>query len=531
MGRRGLPAVIRPSQRRKQVRALRYLSPPSMVAAVAERRRAGDWRGVCAAGLVDAHVDLSDVATRYGAEDAARVESDLLGFAPDLLRRFVPRLPSLALLPRARIVLSRLPGEIGDRALLVADLPPDDRVRQRIALRVVSARDLGLRWYDLPDWCWHADAVAARRWAYGASADRLAWHDADGDPYPPGTPAPQLPADRADEVERLAELLTAGRVTAAYEAVGCAIDPTPVRRLYREEAVTRSELAELGAALPVLAAESRRLANRYGRTPLRDAFGTVEVDVAPDGDLTIRAVRWDGDSAGPVAFGTPAPVDVALLRAGLLAVDDLHPLVHDALFPGRVQAPPAAPAAMTWPEFRVRCGADWHQVLVVEGRIVTPWHTEWQIDRELLFAGLGGEIVGCAAAVRGFRTGAKRVPTEVRKIRRDLFALAFHGDTDSVLAIVAAGLDPALHDGEGGTLMHWLHHLDHRRALPALLAAGLSVAGQDNHGETPLHRAAGSAATDVMGALVEAGADPDAVDRWGRTATQVLAQVRSKPKR
>ncbi|MCM0678913.1 hypothetical protein NCC78_30225, partial [Micromonospora phytophila] len=74
-------------EREKQLRLLRYASPPGMTAAVTARRLAGDWRGACAAGLVDAHVDLRAVASRYGTDEAARIEAELRGFAPDLLRR------------------------------------------------------------------------------------------------------------------------------------------------------------------------------------------------------------------------------------------------------------------------------------------------------------------------------------------------------------------------------------------------------------------------------------------------------------
>ncbi|MEV0729338.1 ankyrin repeat domain-containing protein [Polymorphospora sp. NPDC050346] len=524
--------MLRRSHREKHARNLGYLSPPAMVAAVADRRRAGDWRGVCAAGLVDVHVDPRDVAARFGAEQAAAIEADLLGFAPDLLRRFAPRTASLELWPRARIVLSRLAGAIGDRAVLVADLPAGERFRQRIELRVLSAAKLDRPWYnlyDLPDWCWHADAVAARRWAYGASATRLAWHDPDGRPYPPGVAVARRPADRADEVEVLAELLETGQVTAAYEAAGRAVDPKPPPRWYGGQTL-EPWLARFGASLPVLAAESRRLAGRYARPSLRALSQSIAVDVADDGGLTVRMAAWERDFAGPIAFGVAAPVDVALLRRGALRVDDLHPLVHEALFPGQPRTPPA-PVPVERPVIRIRCGGQWHPVRVTGARITTLEHSEREIDREFTLAVLGGPIGGCAAAVRAFRTGAKPVPKDLRRIRQDLFALAFHGDTDTLLAIVAAGLDPGLRDSDGGTLMHWLHHLDHRRALPVLLAAGLAVTDHDRNGDTPLHRAAASGAADVVAALVEAGADPGSVDGRGRTAAQVLAQARRGSKR
>jgi hypothetical protein len=530
--------VERRHERGKHVRDLAYMSPPAMIAAVTSRRLAGDWRGGCAAGLVDVHVDLRDVASRYGTDEAGRVEADLVGFAPDLLRRFVPRTDRLALAPRARIVLSRVeaPFRMSREArgwttpVLVATLPDNERVRQRIALRVTDVNDLLPGWYDLPDWCWHADAVAARRWAYGASATRLAWHSADGRPFRQGESiAPEQPADRAGEVEILTALLDAKRPVEAYEAAGFVVDTSVKRNRYGAVAL-EWWLAHFGATLPVLAAETRRLAHRYGHTSIPNANRTIAVDAARDGGLTVRSATRDDEVGGPVAFAVRAPVDVTLLRWGSLRVDELHPLVHEALFPERAQTW-HVPARAPRPAIRVRCGPDWHTVCVAGGRILTPHHADEEIRREFVLAGLGGPIGGCAAAVRAWRTGSKPIPKEIRRIRQDLFALAFHGDTDTVLAILADGFDSGLRDGGGGTLMHWLHHLDHRRMLPFLTAAGLSVEERDQNGRTPLHLAASSAATEVMEALVAAGADPDAVDARSWTAADVLAQVRKAASR
>lgn len=504
------------------------LTSPTMTTAVTALRSAGDWRGVCAAGLVDAHVDLRDVARRHGAAAAGTIEADLCGFAPDLLRRFLPRGGGLALWPQSRVVLSRLPGEFTDATpVLVADLPRLERTRQRIGLRVTTVGELVDNWYDLPAWCWHADAVADRRWAYGASATRLAWHDPSGRSYPQGIPVPAAPVDRADEVEALSALLAAGQATRAYALAGIAVDEVRTGAWHGERTVFEAWLAAPGAALPVSAAETRRLARRYRLTSLHTHARSLVLDLSRDGGISVRPMTRDDRVGGPVAFGVTAPVEVALLRWGVLPVDDLHPLVHESLFPERIQRH-RLPGPGPRREFRVRCGSDWHLVLVTGARIHPTRHTDRDIDREFLLAGLGGPISGCAAAVRAFRTGAKPVPKHVRWSRYDLFGYAFHGDTDTVLAVVADGLDPALRDGEGGSLMHWLHYLDHRRVLPALLAAGLQVDEPDRIGNRPAHRAAWSLAEDVVAALVAAGADPAAVDAQGRTAAQILTQVRAR---
>ena len=508
-----------------------------MVEAVTARRLAGDWHGACAAGLVDVEIDLREVAARYGGDEAARIEADLLGFAPDLLQRFAPRNDDLALAPGQRIVLSRLAVEFPQlrrrrlgAPILLAMLPQREGGRQRIALRVSSTNELAAGWYDLPDWCWHADAVDARRWAYGASPDRLPWHTADGRPYRQGeSTASDQPADRAAQVETITALLEAQQVTEAYDAAGVAIGSTGETDWERRS--FGRWLAALGPTLPVLAAEARRLAHRYGRSSLYPVPSIgVAIDVAGGGGLTVRATGWHGKRGGPAAFGVRAPVDVALLRWGSLAADELHPLVHEALLPRRVQrwrAPVPAPR----PAFRVRCGPDWHSVRVAGGKLLTPQHTDAEIGRELLLAGLGGPITGCAAALRAWRTGAKPVPKEVRKIRRGLFSIAFHGDTDTLLTLLAEGIDPGLRDGRGNSLMHYLHHLEHARALPFFIAAGVPVDARNADGLTPLHAAALCAAAEVMDALIAAGADPAAVSPLGRTPAEVLAQVRKQAER
>jgi hypothetical protein len=250
----------------------------------------------------------------------------------------------------------------------------------------------------------------------------------------------------------------------------------------------------------------------------------VSIAVAPDGGLTVGTADHAGSGTGPVAFGVRAPLDVALLRWGSLDRDELHPLIHEALFPGRKQVW-RAPAPEQRPAIRVRCGPEWHIVQVTGGQIDTP-HAEDEIRRELLLGALGGQISGCAGAVRAWRTGVKPMPKEIRKIRRDLFALAFHGDTGAVLAILADGIDPDMRDGHGDTLMHYLHHLDYTLALPLFTAAGLSVDARNKNGGTPLHAAASCTATGAMDALLAAGADPQITDQWGRTADDVLAAIR-----
>lgn len=537
---------------RRRARELAHVAPPSMITAVTERRRQGDWRGACAAARFDPHLNLRDVANRYGSHEAGRIAADLAGFAPDLLRRFLPRVDAGMLAPRTRVVLSRRTeplrtsppdGQPSGSArasaaapapVLVATLPNSVSAPQRVSLWVGEVDQLTDRWYDLPDWCWHADAVDQRRWAYGASPTRLAWHTPDGSPYRPAGPSTVgWPVDRATEVETIHHLLGDNRVVEAYEAAGLTVDlgsgDDRDRDRYRRQWWTEVEMVRLGTTLPVLAAESRRLARRYGRTRLTGGLSiTSTVDVVDDGPSTVRCTRPSERLGGPDPFALVAPIDAGLLNRGLLRPDELHPLVHEALFPDRRQdwrIPSPAPV----PVIRIRCGGPTpHTLRVTDGSLVAEYHTEQELRRELVLGGLGGPISGCAAAVRAWRTGQGPVPKRIRLIRRDFFALARHGDTDSLLAVLADGFDPALRDGDGGTLMHWLHQLDHAEILPLLLAAGLSLDERDRNGDTPLHRAARVGATEVMAALVDAGADAGLPDADGRTPAVVLQQPRAR---
>lgn len=497
-----------------------------MVAAATERRLAGDWRGACAAALVDVHIDLADVARTYGAEHAGRIEAELTGLAPDLMRRFLPREQG-RLVPRATVLLSR-----GDEPTRRAWKGPRTRVpvlllthprswqvaRQSVSLRV--AHELPTHFFDLPDWAWHADAVADRRWVYGAGPERLPWHFADGSPYPQGTVTPpEQAADRTGEVERIGARLAAKRPVEAFEAAGFVLDPAPGDTsrpdLFRP-------LRELSRALPVARAELQRLSRRYGRVSFTAPSRKVSVQ-----NETVRWQIWANPEPGPWAFGVPAPAEAALLRFGDLGPDDLHPLVHEALFPGRTQQRPAAVTHAPW-RSRVRCGTEWHTIVATGGWLRTPHHDDAEIRREFVLAGLGGPINGCAAAVRSWRTGRRPIPKDVRKDRQALFSLALHGDTDGLLARLADGLDPGLRGPGGGTLLHWLAHLDHDRLLPVLLAAGVALEERDHEGRTALHAAAESAAEATMAALVAAGADPNAHDKYGHTPAQVLAELRRR---
>ncbi|MFF5704979.1 hypothetical protein ACFY7H_21085 [Streptomyces sp. NPDC012794] len=100
-------------------RARRYAVPARMIRRATAHRLAGDWRVACAPAGAEVAVDLTAVASRYGTAVAGAVAADLHGFAPDLLRRHLPRVLGgrSALAPSRRV----LPARHGTGPLIGAD--------------------------------------------------------------------------------------------------------------------------------------------------------------------------------------------------------------------------------------------------------------------------------------------------------------------------------------------------------------------------------------------------------------------------
>jgi cytohesin len=100
-----------------------------------------------------------------------------------------------------------------------------------------------------------------------------------------------------------------------------------------------------------------------------------------------------------------------------------------------------------------------------------------------------------------------------------LFGAVLAGDLETVRSLLDAGAGVDARDHRNETPLHWAALGGHGRIVDLLLARGASVDVQaDKTLWTPLHSLA--CAKDRAGialSLVEAGADPDARDKWGRT--------------
>ncbi|MFI6575361.1 ankyrin repeat domain-containing protein [Nocardiopsis sp. NPDC050513] len=542
------PSASHPPARAAWLRKVRlYAVPRTMVERAAERRLAGDWRGACAAAGVDTAFDMAAVANEHGTAFATALEEDLLHLVPDLVRWHMPRLaPHSALLtPDQTVALSRPGG--GDAAL------PHLKVRttattafapQRLTLglgpvsfgndelmRVVEAEHLRF-WSGLVhNWTtsrylWDARNTGELRERCGGSTERAPFHHPDGRPLsaaelPSADPGPGDPAALTEWVDGL---LRAGEVEAAFTATGIGLDTEPVELDWIDPVDAGAVAADLPLDPCRLGSEVRRLreaghGDRYWIPHTLHDRIVIEVD---DDGLRLGVDEYETWAAQeahllPEACWRRSP-DIDVLRDGGAAPDHLHPLVRAALFPARPPADgpvgppdPAPPAPL-----RVRCQGVWHRVAHRGGALEIP-HDEEERRREAALRAFGGASSGCFAAREAWTSVGGRLPRALRAQRDDLFERARHGDTDGVLRLLDAGMDPRARDRRGRTLLHHLAFLDHETVLPRLLKEGLEVDTEDDQDRTPLYAAVtGGGPVDLARALVGAGArtEDTGLDTW-----------------
>ncbi|MET7392432.1 ankyrin repeat domain-containing protein [Dactylosporangium sp. NPDC005572] len=471
--------------------------PAWMVEHATSRRLAGDWRGACAAAFVHEQIDLADIARRDGAEVASAVEDELRHLVPDLLRWHLPRRPDGLLRAGRYYPLAML----GDRQALIAFAPE----------RVGHPQRIILRFWPL---------AGANRWA--RRDDTMLLHRERWDSRCTAELGTQCAGWTGGLLAALLRLDDAGRHAEAWAAAGYTLESS----------------ADPDAALGWL-------------RPMHLALPTVACRVAPASELVkidfrghylvlgrppsrVRLVRRaayhrvdeDRRRAEVAEFGRPLaevptlphslvrrPPALDGLLTGRLRPADLHPLVHEALFPGA--PPPAHPVERLRPVVRVHCDHATHEVVMRDGTLALP-HSPAEIDRERMLRALGGEVQGCVAAYDGWRDPAVRMPSPMRTLRASVLALVQQGDGPALASALDNGLDPHLRDERGRTLLHLLPWLTGADLLDRLMATGLPVDVRDLEGRTPLHDAVAHGTPDLVRALLAAGADPNArsTGRW-----------------
>ncbi|WP_191841859.1 ankyrin repeat domain-containing protein [Catellatospora chokoriensis] len=295
------------------------------------------------------------------------------------------------------------------------------------------------------------------------------------------------------------------------------------------------DLAMLHCADPQFALrELRRVEEQVGRgscwlrghegRPGRYDQGKVRLEAAPGGHH--RITRCDAAATQPDAIGPEIclhpellrpPADVELLRHDRIGVEELHPLVRAALFPATdpAETRPASdfsivPAGFWQDErIRVRCGRQWHWISLRDGSVELLHHDEVERRREHTLRVLGAPMRGCFEAEQAWRDGNDAAPRRLRDYRHDLWRRMEHGGSRVVLALLDAGMNPQVRDGQGRTLLHRIHLFEHEELLPRLLAEGLDVNARSRRGWTPMCEAlVHSAPNDLLMALNAAGAHP-----------------------
>ncbi|MGW0707483.1 hypothetical protein ACWD4G_16230 [Streptomyces sp. NPDC002643] len=435
-------------------RVREFAVPPSMIDTATARREVGDWAGACAAAGFDVDLNVRAVARTHGQSLAVRLRGDLRHLAPDLLRWHMPRVaPDGLLRPALTVPLARYDTEGSrgpDSVWLVVRTPPawaDGGQRISLALwdgrRSIGAvsrhpHPLPSRRFrfDLHRHLWDARRADELRMRCGAEGPPVRA------PEPAGVVPPEPPPEPGCAVHRWAD------------------EAAILLRAEGRSAGSGSVLVRLGGGRR-LVLNLRRDADADRRSGASSTCALAAPGSVPDlGSLPLLpdAATW-------------TPPDLALMRAGAIDVDRLHPLVASALVPGHVPAGPSPAADIAGAPRIVECRGARHRIGLVDGVLVPLDHGPDEIRREELLVALAGTPLPCLRAI----DEAHRRPHCLSGVRERLD----HGDTAGALAVVEGllGPDAVLRDG---ALRDELEDAARRRITYGLYRAGLLQDGS-NH--------------------------------------------------
>ncbi|MFC7219148.1 hypothetical protein ACFQLX_13370 [Streptomyces polyrhachis] len=406
-------------------RVREYAVPPSMIEIAAARRAGGDWAGACAAARVDVDLDLCGVRDRYGTEMSRCLRADLRSLAPDLLRWHLPRVaPDGRLRPGLTIPLVDY-GSWGP--VLVVRTPP-------------ARADAGQR-------------ISLALWE-GVRGDASGRHS-HPHPHP----------DRRFRLDLHRHLWDAGRSGELARRCGAGWgtdSPWAVGRWAAEaELLLRSEGRSRGAFVVRMGARGR---------------GVFELVAPDDSHVPVLRPLRGTLSAGEVRALPVLPEmaartlpDLELLRAGLVAVERLHPLVAAALGAwGGVADSDVGPVVVadsgSGDPHRVECRGESHRIALRDGVLTAVDHDADQLRREELLVALGGPPLPCLRAI----DAVHRDPQALPAVRERLG----HGDIAGALAVVEGLLGPGAVLREG-PLRAELESAAARRIEHGLFRSGL----------------------------------------------------------
>ncbi|WP_425301068.1 hypothetical protein [Nocardia neocaledoniensis] len=413
------------SRLRLWARVRDFAVPWSMIETTTARRRVGDWVGACAAAGVDVDLDLRAVARTHGRDLAARVRDDLRHLAPDLLRWHLPRVaPDGLLRPGLTISLARYDGSCSERTepvhLVVRTAPAWADAGQRIALTLWDGTAPGLHPHPRPD----------RR--YRLDLHRHLWD-----------------ARRAPELRSRCGTGCCDEEWTGSVPDGCAVDrwAAEAQILLRAERRTGPFVVRLGGRHRVVLEHHGGGLRRATDHPRAE---TSALPVLPDAATRVLP-------------------DLALLRSGAITLDNLHPLVAEALEPGYTRAGRPRDDQANGQQTVVVCRGERHRIGLVDGVLSALDHDPAELRREELLVALTGTPLPCLRVI----DAAHRHPYWLTGVRERLD----HGDTAGALAVVEGllGTEAILRDGP---LRDALESTARRRVTYGLFRAGLPAPGR-----------------------------------------------------
>jgi hypothetical protein len=510
--------------------ARRFGLPARMLAEATARRRAGDWRGACAAAGFDVRFDLAGIADRHGSQVAARLEADLHHLVPDLVRWHLPRRwrGGVGLIePELRIPLAEYDG-----VALSVRTPVHLERPQRIELHCGPSPRKG---WDVDRWAhsrylWDARETPSLLYRLGGG-DRAPFFHRDGRRRGDGELPTVVPiGDPVALTEWVMLCQDAGQAEQGWAAAGIRADfSVPDDRMaWRRHRPVDGIDAMVPVLRPLLDSMLRDVPLIVLRT--NEGWRADVVTLRRDGGQ-LTAARADysahrGDATVPRSWWERQP-DLELLRLGRIEATAIHPLIRAAMFPD-------APADETYQPLdstvdtlsvAVRCRGQWHRVGWQDGRVAPRDHTAEEVRREKVMRSLGGEVPRCFTVTESWQgTMSGRLPRAMRELRHHGMTAIQHGDTDELLRLLELGVDPiGIRDRWERGPLHHLAKVDGERMLGPLLAAGLDINAKDAKGRGALSSVlfdGGSAR--LVRAMLDAGADPAAVDTLGDTALHLL---------
>lgn len=242
--------------------------------------------------------------------------------------------------------------------------------------------------------------------------------------------------------------------------LGCAVG-----RWADEAAILLRDEGRAASTVTVWLGARRRLLLELPAGPARVGPPLLRITAVPVGgggvDLAVPAL--------PDAATWVLP-DLALIRAGVIGPERLHPLVASALVPDHTPAGSRGNADPAGAPRLVECRGARHRIGLVDGVLVPLDHDPAEIRREELLVALTGTPFPCLRAI----DDTHRQPQDLSGVRERLR----HGDTAGALAVVEGLLGPEA-VLRGGALRDELRAAALRRLTYGLFRAGLTGPGPD----------------------------------------------------